>query len=134
MLTQLIKSACVNLTTSSVTSRLIGIRLLYRMMKVSRLYQKFREMSPIEQHTHNTCLQKQFCLVCACVLGTEGVYTCTREVPTLHVLLTVLLIPDGRTNRAHQCHDKEDPEQHQDLNVRHSLHVGALQRSFSRVL
>lgn len=47
MLTQLIKRACVNLTTSRVTSRLMGIRLLYRMMKVSRLYQKFREMSPI---------------------------------------------------------------------------------------
>lgn len=45
------KSACVNLTTSRVTSRLMGIRLLYRMMNVSRLYAKLVEMSPAQTHT-----------------------------------------------------------------------------------
>lgn len=98
MLTQLIKRACVNLTTSSVTSRLMGIRLLYRMMNVSRLYQKFSEISPTEQHTRYTLTER--CLNCVCVCrGSSDVCTCTGEVPTLHVL--VLLVPDGGANRAH---------------------------------
>lgn len=47
------KRACVNLTTSRVTSRLMGIRLLYRIMNVSRLYAKLVEMSPAEtQNIH----------------------------------------------------------------------------------
>lgn len=46
--TQLMKRACVNFTTSRVTSRLMGIRLLYRMMNVSRLYAKLVEMSPAQ--------------------------------------------------------------------------------------
>lgn len=44
------KRACVNLTTSRVTSRLMGIRLLYRMMNVSRLYAKLVEISPAQTH------------------------------------------------------------------------------------
>jgi hypothetical protein len=36
-LTQFMKRACVYFTTSSVTSRLIGIRLLYKMINVSKL-------------------------------------------------------------------------------------------------
>lgn len=47
------KRACVNLTTSRVTSRLMGIRLLYRMMNVSRLYAKLVEMSPAQTHPIN---------------------------------------------------------------------------------
>lgn len=46
------KRACVNLTTSRVTSRLMGIKLLYRMMNVSRLYAKLVEMSPEQTHRH----------------------------------------------------------------------------------
>lgn len=52
--TQLMKRACVNFTTSRVTSRLMGIRLLYRMMNVRRLYAKLVEMSPAK--THNILL------------------------------------------------------------------------------
>lgn len=70
------KRACVNLTTSRVTSRLMGIKLLYRMMNVSRLYAKLVEMSPAQTHmcvfTHTgpTLIFVFFCsafVICASV-------------------------------------------------------------------
>lgn len=41
MLTQLMKYAWINLITSNVTSRLMGIKLLKRMMKVRKFRPKF---------------------------------------------------------------------------------------------
>lgn len=42
-------------TTSRVTSRLMGIRLLYKMMNVSKLYPKLSELVSVEE-TQNICV------------------------------------------------------------------------------
>ena len=42
-LSQLIKMACWNFTTSNVTSREMGMRLLKRMMKVRKFYELKKE-------------------------------------------------------------------------------------------
>lgn len=132
------KRACVNLTTSRVTSRLMGIRLLYRMMKVSRLYAKLVEMSPAQTHvcvfTHTgptlvfVSFGSSFCnmRVCVCVPTSAG------QVPA--GVFGVFPVPDGGAHRADQSHDQQDAKQNQDLHVGHPLHVRALQRRLGGVL
>lgn len=129
------KRACVNFTTSRVTSRLMGIRLLYRMMNVSRLYAKFREMSPevtdkiplcnnpdLPKHAINIMRLKQSCY------GLTG----PGQVPA--GLVRVFSVPDGCAHRADQCHDQQDAKQNQDLHVGHPLHIRALQWRLGGVL
>lgn len=129
------KRACVNLTTSRVTSRLMGIKLLYRMMNVSRLYAKLVEMSPAQTHT---CINSQwinahfyfvrlwFCKMCVCIP------TSTGQVPA--GVFGVFSVPDGGAHRADQSHDQQDAKQNQDLHVGHPLHIRALQRRLGGVL
>lgn len=126
----------MNLTTSRVTSRLMGIKLLYRMMKVSRLYAKLVEMSPAQTHTPLLTPHKQFFYfyflglwfwkTCVCVPTSAG------QVPAS--VFGVLFIPDGGAHRADQSHDQQDAKENQDLHVGHPLHVGALQRRLGGVL
>lgn len=127
----------------------MGIRLLYRMMNVSRLYAKLVEMSPAQTHnihlfsftlhvrinpnSHN-CKELQLQLVkcgisvcvCVCILTGAG------QVPA--GIFSVLSVPDGCAHRAHQGHDQQDAEQDQDLHVSHPLHVRALQWCLGGVL
>lgn len=110
------KRACVNLTTSRVTSKLMGIRLLYRMMNVSRLYAKFVEMSPVQSHTVRHVL-----VACRRASIIVSVLTSAGQVPA--GVLGVLSVPDGSANGADQSHDQQDAEQDQDLHVGHPLHV-----------
>ena len=42
-------------TTSRVTSRLMGIRLLYKMMNVNKLYPKLSELVSVEEN-QNICI------------------------------------------------------------------------------
>lgn len=55
ILTQFIKRACVYFTTSRVTSKLMGIRLLYKMMNVNKLYPKLSEVVSVEEN-QNICI------------------------------------------------------------------------------
>lgn len=124
------KRAWVNLTTSRVTSRLMGIKLLYRMMNVSRLYAKLVEMSPAQTQTHNA---NDYISVLCLVMGVSVcIPTSTGQVPA--GVFSVFSVPDGGPHRADQRHHQQDAEQNQDLHVGHPLHVWALQRRLGGVL
>lgn len=128
------KRAWVNLTTSRVTSRLMGIRLLYKMMNVSRLYAKLVEMSPAQTHTrvYSLTLEKRSCLFCSVMVLSVCLPTSAGQVPA--GVLGVFSVPDGGAHRADQSHDQQDAKQNQDLHVGHPLHVRALQRRLGGVL
>lgn len=130
------KRACVNLTTSRVTSRLMGIKLLYRMMNVSRLYAKLVEMSPAQTHmcvfTHTGPMLIFVFFFSAFVICASVFPTSAGQVPT--GVFGVFSIPDGGAHWADQSHDQQDAKQNQDLHVGHPLYVRALQRRLGGVL